>query len=313
MYVVSVANSRFMKIKIIIGLFWVVCMSHGWLQAQPTREHQDTSQVNRSRLRSLVIGGGALYGAGLIGLNEVWYKNTPRSSFRFFDDSQEWKQVDKVGHFYGAYHFSLAASKAFRWTGMSTKKSVFWGAMTGIIIMTPIEILDGFSEEYGASWSDFFVNIGGGLFLYGQHALWNEVRIHPKFSFHRTGFAPQRPALLGKSLSEEILKDYNGQTYWLSVDVDKFLPKGNRYPKWLNVAVGYGAENMIFAQDHQNQEVGLRPYRQFYLSLDWDLTAIKTRSKFLKTLIYFVNMIHLPAPALSFSAEKGWQLHAWYY
>lgn len=281
-------------------------------QAQPIAS-KDTSQINRTRLNTLVIGGSALYGAGLIGLNEVWYKNNPRTSFHFFDDSQEWKQVDKVGHFYGAYHFSLAASKAFQWTGMSQKKSIFWGAMTGIVVMTPIEILDGFSAEYGASLSDFFVNIGGAMFLYGQHALWNEVRIHPKFSFHRTAFAPQRPELLGKSFSEEILKDYNGQTYWFSVDVDKFLPKGNRYPKWLNVAVGYGAENMIFAQDRQNQEVGLRPYRQFYLSLDLDLTAIKTRNKFLKTLIYFVNMIHLPAPALSFSAEKGWRLHAWYY
>lgn len=281
-------------------------------QAQPLPK-KDSSQVNRSRLRTLVIGSSVLYGAGLVGLNEVWYKNNPRTSFHFFDDSQEWKQVDKVGHFYGAYHFSKGASRAFRWAGLSQKQSVFWGAMTGIIVMTPIEILDGFSAEYGASWSDFFVNIGGSMFLLGQHALWNEVRIHPKFSFHRTRFPAQRPALLGKSFSEEILKDYNGQTYWFSVDIDKFLPKGNRYPKWLNVAVGYGAENMLFARDHQNTEVGLTPYRQFYLSFDWDLTAIKTKSKFLKTLIYFVNMIHLPAPALSFSSQKGLQFHAWYY
>lgn len=281
-------------------------------QAQPLPK-KDSSQVSRSRLRTLVVGNSVLYGAGIVGLNEVWYKNNPSASFHFFDDSQEWKQVDKVGHFYGAYHFSKGASQAFRWAGLSQRQSVFWGAMTGIIVMTPIEILDGFSAAYGASWSDFFVNIGGSMFLLGQHALWNEVRIHPKFSFHRTRFPTQRPALLGKSFSEEILKDYNGQTYWFSVDIDKFLPKGNRYPKWLNLAVGYGAENMLFARDHQNTEVGLAPYRQFYLSFDWDLTDIKTKSKFLKTLIYFVNMIHLPAPALSFNSQKGLQFHAWYY
>lgn len=287
------------------------------LKAQPIAPASDSTQqlhkINPARLRTLVIGSSALYGAALVGLNEVWYKNNPRSSFHFFDDSQEWKQVDKVGHFYGAYHFSLGASRAFRWTGLSEKKSVFWGAMTGILVMTPIEIFDGLSTEYGASLSDFFVNIGGSMFLLGQHALWNETRIHPKFSFHRTKFPTQRPELLGKSFSEEIFKDYNGQTHWFSVDVDKFLPKGNRYPKWLNIAVGYGAENMIFARDHQNIEKGLNPYRQFYLSPDIDLTSIKTKNKLLKTLLFFVNMFHLPAPAISFSSAKGVQFHSWYY
>jgi hypothetical protein len=179
--------------------------------------------------------------------------------------------------------------------------------------MTPLEIFDGFSADYGASFSDIVANTGGALFLYGQHALWGEPRIHPKYSFHRTKYPHQRPELLGKSFQEEMFKDYNGQTFWLSIDVDKFLPKGNRYPKWLNLAVGYGAEDMIFAQDSQNLQAGLQPHRQFYLSLDLDLTSIKTKSKFLKTLIFFVNMFHLPAPAISFSSAKGVKFHSWYY
>ncbi|EAY26759.1 DUF2279 domain-containing protein [Microscilla marina] len=296
-----------------IGLLAIFLLYHSFVKAQPVVSNKDSSQVNRSRLRTLIVGSSVLYGAGLVGLNEVWYKNSPKQSFHWFDDSQEWKQVDKVGHFYSTYHFSLGASRAFRWTGLSEKKSMFWGAIMGIVVMTPIEILDGFSAGYGASLSDFFANASGAMFLYGQHALWGETRIHPKYSFHRTKYPHQRPELLGKSFSEEILKDYNGQTFWLSIDVDKFLPKGNRYPKWLNLAVGYGAENMIFARDYQNINAGLPPYRQFYLSLDLDLTAIKTKSKFLKSLIFFVNMIHLPAPAISFSSAKGVRFHGWYY
>jgi hypothetical protein len=110
-------------------------------------------------------------------------------------------------------------------------------------------------------------------------------------------------------LTSEILKDYNGQTYWLSVDMDKFI----RFPKWLNLAAGYGAEGMIYARDRQNTEAGFAaPYRQYYISLDFDLTAIRTRSKVVKTLIFAANMIKLPAPALEFSA-KGTRFHAFHF
>jgi hypothetical protein len=44
-------------------------------------------------------------------------------------------------------------------------------------------------------------------------------RITPKFSFHTTQYAQYRPNVLGSSLAEQILKDYNGQTYWLSVNL----------------------------------------------------------------------------------------------
>jgi hypothetical protein len=113
---------------------------------------------------------------------------------------------------------------------------------------------------------------------------------------------------LGDSWSSKILKDYNGQTHWLSVDVDRFI----KFPKWLNIAVGYGAEKMIYARDEQNIKVNLDPYRQYYLSIDFDLTSIKTKSKTIKTLIFIVNMIKLPAPAIEFS-RKGIKCHALYF
>jgi hypothetical protein len=38
--------------------------------------------------------------------------------------------------------------------------------------------------------------------------------------------------------------------------------------------------------------------------LDFDLTAIKSRSKFINGLIYFANMVKLPAPTLEISNGK---------
>jgi hypothetical protein len=95
----------------------------------------------------------------------------------------------------------------------------------------------------------------------------------------------------------------------MSFDMDKFC----RFPKWLNLAVGYGAEGMVYARDEQNIEAKIgRPYRQYYLSIDFDLRAIRTKSKFLRALIEVVSVVKLPAPALQFS-EKGVKAYAFYF
>jgi hypothetical protein len=54
-----------------------------------------------------------------------------------------------------------------------------------------------------------------------------------------------RPNVLGENFLQQTLKDYNGQTYWLSINVASFLSDDTRFPKWLNVAVGYGADGLI--------------------------------------------------------------------
>jgi hypothetical protein len=265
--------------------------------AQPI---DSTQLVNKKRLRTFAIGGTVAYGATLTGLSHLWYADTKSQPFQFFNDNAEWKQVDKLGHFFSSFYFSYGTSRALQWCNVNKKKSDLVGSLVGFGIMLPIEILDGFSDAYGASTGDLIANAGGSAFYLGQSMLWDEVRIHPKFSFHRTDFAPLRPDLLGNDLASEILKDYNGQTFWLSFDMDKFI----RFPRWLNLAAGYGAEGMIFARDYQNIEAGYnKPYRQYYLSIDFDLTAVKSRSKFLRTLLFVANTIKLPAPALEFSKD----------
>ena len=259
-----------------------------------------THAVNKKRLRTFAISGTVAYGVTLAGLSHLWYADTKSQPFQFFNDNAEWKQIDKVGHFFSAFYFSYGTSRALQWCDVPKKKSDVMGSLVGFGIMLPIEILDGFSDAYGASTGDLFANAAGSAFHFGQTALWNEVRIHPKFSFHRTRYAELRSDLLGNDLTSEILKDYNGQTFWFSVDVDKFV----KFPSWLNVAVGYGAEGMVYARDHQNTEAGYAtPFRQYYLSIDFDLTTIKSRSKIVNTLLFFANMIKIPAPTVEFSKE----------
>lgn len=269
---------------------------------------QDTSSVHSSRLKTVVYGGSGLYAATLIGLNQLWYANEPQSNFHFFNDNKEWLQVDKVGHVYTAFHISRVGVEVIEWAGLPRKKAILWGGLSGLIFQTPIEILDGFSSAYGASWGDIIANTLGSGLVMGQYYLWDELRIVPKFSFTRSPYAPQRPNVLGSNFLEETLKDYNGQTYWLSANIYSFLDAKTACPKWLNVALGYGGEQMVFAEADDNRAIGLNPYRQLYLSLDVDLTKIKTRSKFLNSVFFLANTLKIPFPAIEFS-ENGSQFH----
>ena len=273
--------------------------------------------VHNRKLNNFLIISGIAYGATLTSLGEVWYKNQERQPFRFFDDSHEWQQMDKAGHFYTAFHLSKVSNHFLHDAGLPAKKSALFGSLMGTALLLPIEIFDGFSSAYGASWSDLAANTLGASFFLGQSLLWHEVRFRPKFSFHKTELASVRPNTLGSRLHEEVIKDYNGQTYWLSMDLYSFMKPETKFPKWLNVAVGYGAKNMLFARQAQNLSAGQMPYRQFYLALDFDLGHYRlppTRftNKILNAALYVVDMVHLPAPTLSFSQPHGFQWH-WLY
>ncbi|ALJ01541.1 hypothetical protein DC20_17380 [Rufibacter tibetensis] len=265
------------------------------------------------RLPWYAAGGAAVYISGLALLNEAWYKEKDRTSFHWFDDSKEWKQMDKAGHFWGAFHESRLGVDLLLKAGVPENKGIWYGGALGFVLQTPIEYFDGRSPAYGASLSDIAANAAGSLAVIGQQLAWGENRLIPKYSFHRTRYAPLRPNVLGNGASQEFLKDYNGQTYWISVNLAKFLPSQSRFPKWLNPAVGYGAEEMVFNDPDTNRTIGLEAYRQYYLSVDLNWQAIPTQSKFLRSAFYVLSIFKFPAPALEYNGRKGWKMHALHY
>lgn len=274
---------------------------------------QKEDSVNTARLAGFLAGTGVAYTATMVALNEVWYSDFAKEKFHFFNDFHEWNQMDKIGHAYSTYHLSRTNAHLFEWSGINHRKSVILGTVMGTLMMIPIEIMDGFSSKYGASGSDIGANLlGAGLYL-GQELLWNEVRIHPKFSFSRSGINGYRPNVLGKNLREELIKDYNGQTYWLSFDLYSLFFKKQKFISWLNIAFGYGINNMITANGQPFNSFDLEPYRQYYFALDLDLTHFKGKNKFVNTLIYFINMIHIPAPALEYNSQGKFIFHPIYF
>jgi hypothetical protein len=258
----------------------------------------------------LAASSGALMAGSLIYLNQAWYKDYNSGKFHFFNDNAEWLQMDKMGHTFTTYQTGRMMMDAFKWAGFNRKQQLFIGGSSGLIYMTAIECMDGFSTGWGFSWGDEAADIIGASAAISQEAFWKRQRIQIKFSYAQSGLAQYNPSLLGKNPYTQILKDYNGQTYWLSANISSFLKKETKFPKWLNVAVGYSAYGMLggrynnfIVQDERGNVLLFERERRFYLSLDVDLTRIKTNSKFLKSVFSAFNILKFPAPALQLSPK----------
>lgn len=271
--------------------------------------------LNKPRRNGVIVSEAALAGIALVGLNQLWYADYPKSDFKIINDNAEWNQMDKVGHVFSSYHLGRLSAEALQWSGVSKKNQLIYGATSGFVFLTAVEVFDGYSSQWGFSYGDLAANAGGTLLYVSQELAWKEQRIVPKFSFHTTEYASARPNVLGSTFSEQILKDYNGQTYWLSANIHSFF-KQSKIPKWLNIAVGYGAEAMVTGEDDLVNTIFFpqrERTRQFYLSFDADLTKIKTKSHVLKTLFSLVNTIKIPAPAFEIQSAGGSKFHFLYF
>ena len=119
--------------------------------------------------------------------------------------------------------------------------------------------MDGFSSDWGFSIPDMGFNLLGTGSYVLQEKLWRQQKFRFKFSYWPVAYSDEyllfenahnimtsserADHLFGSSGIERLLKDYNGQTLWLSIDIDGIFPKWSG-PKWLDVAIGYGAKNM---------------------------------------------------------------------
>ncbi len=324
-------------------LLLVICLSANDSLSQTLQDNYSQNSfftpsdtLNKKRFWLVTGSGAAAYTGTLIGLNELWYKQYPRSSFRFFNDFGEWEDMDKVGHTYTAYFYSVWASKLYRWTGLSQEQAAWTGAGISTGLQLTLEMLDAYSEQWGFSWGDVAFNTAGSLLFLGQELHWKEQRIVMKYSSFRqavpehtilstnglasTTLRARSDELYGTNIPEIMVKDYNATTMWLSFNLDAFSKKESQWlPKWLNVAIGYGAQNLYGGTDNEWEDEdgnifivpeALYPRtRQFYLSLDVDLSRIKTRSKFWNAVLSAANVFKIPAPALEYNNQGQLKFH----
>lgn len=270
-----------------------------------------------AKVRAVALTNVVGYSGAMIGLYSAWYKDYPQTNMHAFNDFDEWKQIDKIGHAYSAYAESKASMELWRWTGISRKKQIWLGGLSGAFYQTVIETLDGFSAEWGWSWGDFGANVIGSGMLIAQELAWDEQHIQFKFSFHRKRYDNaelnlRSDKIFGSSTAERFLKDYNGQTYWLSTAPAAWIPHC-RLPAWFQLSIGTGAEGLFGARNNIGKDENglitfnhpeIKRVRQWYLAPDIDLSKIRTRKKGIRTALNLINIVKFPAPGLELTNGK---------
>ncbi|MCB0820406.1 MAG: DUF2279 domain-containing protein, partial [Bacteroidetes bacterium] len=132
-----------------------------------------------------------------------------------------------------------------------------------------------------------------------------------RYSFMNTPEPNIRPDLLGKTQTERMLKNYNGQTYWISFPLKKMLAPNSGFPDWLCLSAGHSISGYSNADGTAPVNLCGDPFynsrssHEWKLSLDIDLSRIKWRSRFWKAFTSTVRWIKIPAPVLSFNAKNG--------
>jgi hypothetical protein len=266
-----------------------------------------SNQAHPERLRRVVWSESIVFVATSVGLYYLWYKKFPKSKFHLINDNREWFQIDKIGHATTAYNISVMQYDLLRWSGVKSNQAIVGSMLTSLAFLSIVEVMDGFSKEWGFSSGDMIANISGAALFAAQQKGWGEQRIGLKFSSSFSPYASYNPNLLGKKWASRMMKDYNGQTYWLSMNIKSFLATESKFPAWLNIAVGYGGDGMIGATENPKLIKGkeipqFKRNRQFYLAPDVDWVRIQT-SHAVSVPLYLLQYFKTPAPAVEMNSE----------
>lgn len=305
------------KVVVLIGFIGLLLGQSGRAQPMPVPVPAPASPgesgIRQGRFIGVVVGTAAFYTLSLLMLKKQWYQK--KVPFHSFNDNREWLQMDKIGHSATAYCMSRGGYELMRWSGVNERTSILTGGLLALLFQTTLEVYDGYSEGWGFSKGDMLANaVGTGLFVGQQYGAGQQV-VSLKYGFRKTIFPPYRPNLLGKTTGVQMLKDYNGQQYWLSVNLASVLSVGPSFPRWLNLDLGYSGSGMIGGHDNPpvvdaaGNAVTFERYRQFFISPDADLSRIGTFSPSLQRFVGTAQFFKLPAPSLEFNSVNGLRFH----
>ena len=287
---------------LLFSIFLVVDTGYGQSKFNSFFKPSDT--LNIPRRNSVIIFESVVFVGGIIQLNKIFNKDQFSSNCSFINDNSTCLQMDKAAHIFTSYQIGNMSYNLLNWSGVSKKNKLIYGAGMGFVFLTTAEVLSGFSKNSNASYGDVIANAGGTTLFVFQDMLWDEQRIVPKFSFHSSRFVSSNI----KTMKTQIESEFDGQTFWLSANIQTFFKK-SKVPNFLNIAIGYGVENLDNSTSNSNNE----QYRQLFLSLDVDLTRIKTKSHLLKTLFSVFNTIKVPSPTIEFSRNNQLKWHFIYF
>lgn len=248
--------------------------------------------------------GLAAYTAASFYVEYKWWWEGNYHPFQFENDGF-WNNyslgVDKIGHFYTSYLYFTITYDILRWADYDEATALWIAFAVPTFNALSIEIGDGFST-YAFSAVDFTANMVGIGYGIAQKKIPFLQNFKFKWSYYPSGHIP----FDGKF---RLTDDYDGHIYWLSVNVHNLLPENVKpwWPKFLNVAVGYGGKNIYGRPAWVGKPIipSAARERKWAVSLDYNLSEIPINGWLWNAIKSMLDNIKLPTPGIKKTgAEK---------
>lgn len=293
-------------VKILLTLLFIHCCLLN-TYSQTNAEFDSTSYKSQSiNLTRAVISGAAITAINAAAWSfylNTWYDRTS-DKFQFRDDWYDHSlNVDKLGHFWTTSVLYKTVYKLALWSNFSETQSMWISTGLAWLQMLPIEIKDGYFVTYGFALTDLAANTLGAVYPTLQKIYPALEPFNLKMSMHLTPHYSNDKYYQIRNPVD----DYEGRTFWLSIDVNTLIPKAADpyWPDWLNIAVGYGGSDMFTERGNWNIDKNRKGLgnQEWYLAFDYDLLKIfnPDENTFFYQLLDFLNMIHLPSPTIRFT------------
>jgi hypothetical protein len=151
----------------------------------------------------------------------------------WFGSATPYGGADKLGHAFTGSAITAGAAAVARSRGADSTEAALLGGATGAILTTAIEVGDGFSAAYGASYEDQVFNLlGVGFEVVRQMSPWFAERAQ-----FRWEWLPS-PMMLDGTTTDPF-SDYSGSRYLLAFPAAPWVAERNPL-RFVELLAGYG-------------------------------------------------------------------------
>ena len=280
-------------------LFAAILIALATMCASPARAQERDSATVLSVAAASLIPASLL--TGIIVLNqEAFWRYATEVPFHISNDPPYAMHIDKFSHLYISAAGSDGMREAYKLAGLSDGTAAWLASALSFAGGVAIELEDarhGDDPQYGFSPGDAAGDLIGVSLPVLRH-------YYPIFNRLDTKISIWPSEAYKSGAYKTIADDYESQYYWLSFDLHEVTPM----PAWMNVAVGFGCENLMRVA-YSLPAPGGPPYTDVYFAPDINLKGIPIEGVFWRSIAAVLSYVRIPFPALQvWPRVKVWGL-----
>lgn len=181
-----------------------------------------------------VLGGMVAYGFAFFDYGSSKYQIKDDG---WFEKDNKDGGSDKWGHALSAHIQTAVFSSINRAWGIPRKEAALRGAITAFSTQFVMELGDGFSEEFGSSWTDIVANTAGCVFGYFHET---SPRFNELFDF-RWEYWPSDQVT--KEGEYELSTDIEGSSYVLALNLGALYSRRSNFLDYFDFQAGYASRH----------------------------------------------------------------------